>query len=53
MYREDMKSVGMLLKTLGSSLEELDLGGLHTALGYKQLDHDAEGQPYRLIAIFM
>jgi hypothetical protein len=51
MYREDAGSVGMLLKTLGSSLEKLDLGALHTALGYKQCD--AEGQPYRLIAIFM
>lgn len=50
-YREQTKSVGMLLKTLGSSLEELHMGNLYTALGYKQCD--AEGQPYRLIAIFM
>jgi hypothetical protein len=41
-YREDMESVGILLKTLGSSLEELYFG-----------DDIAEGQPYRLIAIFM
>jgi hypothetical protein len=52
MYQEDMKSVGILLKTLGSSLEELDFGDLYyEALGDKQCN--AEGQPYRLIAIFM
>ena len=44
MFQEDTASVGMLLKTLGSSLEELDFGDLYTALGDKQCD--AEGQPY-------
>jgi hypothetical protein len=48
MYREHTESVGILLKTLGSSLEELHFGDLYYALR-----HDAEGQPYRLIAIFM
>jgi hypothetical protein len=42
MCQEDMESVGILLKTLGSSLEELHFG-----------DDIAEGQSYRLIAIFM
>jgi hypothetical protein len=47
MYREDVESVGILLKTLGSSLEELHFGDLyHDALGDEQCD--AEGQPYRL-----
>lgn len=50
-FREETKSVGMLLKTLGSSLEELRLGDLYTALGDKQCD--AEGQPCRFIAIFI
>jgi hypothetical protein len=43
--RKDMKSVGILLKTLGSSLEELHFGDF--------VEDNAEGQPYRLIAIFM
>jgi hypothetical protein len=42
MCPDDMKSVVILLKTLGSNLEELDFG-----------DDIAVGQPYRLIAIFM
>jgi hypothetical protein len=49
MFREDTKSVGMLLKTLGSSLEELHFDDLYYALGDRQCD--AQGQPYQLISI--
>ena len=41
-------NVGMLLKTLGPDLEELDLGDLRCALGFNQ--SNAEGQPYCRIA---
>ena len=43
----EMKNVGKLLKTLGSSLEELDLGFLCKAQGFK--DSDAKGQHSALI----
>ena len=42
------QNVGMLLKTLGPDLEELDLGNLRGALGFNQ--SNAEGQPYCRIA---
>lgn len=42
MSLEHIKSVGMLLETIGSSLEELDLGELQEAFGYK--DCNAKGQ---------
>ena len=43
-----IQNVGILLKTLGPDLEELDLGNLRSALGFNQ--SNAEGQPYCRIA---
>jgi hypothetical protein len=46
-----LQNVGMLLKTLGPDLEELDLGDLRCALGFNE--SNAEGQPYcRIAGIF-
>jgi hypothetical protein len=50
MFARYTQGVGKLLKALGSRLEELDLGDIHAALGYK--DSNADGQHRRIASKF-
>ena len=42
MYREHTEDIGILLKKIGSSLEELRFGNLYTALGVHQGDYEGQ-----------